>query len=196
MAQAVLDTNVIWGNLTRDLLFTLTELEHDQAVLSSRILDALRRHGVPKRVEQLIKRGRTPDQARHEAEQQVGRLLAQVRSALSTRIYDNYEAHLERCKNDEDDRHVLALAIANDVKLIVTEDLKHFPTSALSPHGVEAISLDTFLSQYFSVEQLLEALVTISARYKNPPYTVEELITQLEQRHQLTQTAALLRGAA
>ena len=195
MTLAVLDTNVIWGNLTRDLLFTLTELEHYQAVLSPRILDALRRHGVPKRFEQLIKRGVPADQATQEAERQVGRLLAQVKSALSTRIYDNYKAHLERCENNEDDRHVLALAIANDVRLIVTENLKHFPTSALSPHGVEAISLDTFLSQYFSVEQLLEALVTISKRYKKPSYTVDELIEQLESRHQLTRTVALLRGA-
>lgn len=195
MTRAVLDTNVIWGALTRDLLLTLTESDDYQVVLSPRILDALRRHGIPKRVEQLIKAGVLAVQAEQIAQQQVERLLDQIRRSFSSRIYDNYEAHLEQCENDEDDRHVLALAIANDVKLIVTENLKHFPASALSPHGVEAISLDAFLSQYFSVEQLLEALVTISKRYKNPSYTVDELIAQLESRHQLTQTVALLSGA-
>lgn len=152
---AVLDTNVLWGRLTRDLVLTLAAAAQYEVVLSNRIIDALQRHGTPKRVTRLIEEGRTPQEASQEANQYFERLLTTIKKVFIEQIYDNYEAHIERCENDEDDRHVLALAIANDVKLIVTENLKHFPASALSPHGVEAISLDAFLSQYFSVEQLL-----------------------------------------
>lgn len=192
----ILDTNVLWGRLTRDLLFTLAELDYYEVILSNRIIDALQRYGVPKRVERLMREGKTSHEATQEAHRYFAHLLTEIRSFFIDQIYNNYEEHIELCENDEGDRHVLALAIANNVQVIVTENLKHFPASALRPHGVQAISLDTFLSQYFSVAQLFEALKTISRRYNKPPLTVEELINLLEQRHQLTQTVTLLRGDA
>jgi hypothetical protein len=46
---------------------------------------------------------------------------------------------------DPDDRHVLAAAIACRASLIVTWNLKHFPTADLRLHRVAAISPDDFL---------------------------------------------------
>jgi predicted nucleic acid-binding protein len=46
---------------------------------------------------------------------------------------------------DPDDRHVLAAAIAGKASLIVTWNLKHFPTVGLRSHGLAAISPDHFL---------------------------------------------------
>ena len=46
---------------------------------------------------------------------------------------------------DPDDRHVLALAISECANVIVTENLRDFPKSALSPYNITALSTDQFL---------------------------------------------------
>jgi predicted nucleic acid-binding protein len=46
---------------------------------------------------------------------------------------------------DPDDRHVLAAAIAGKASLIVTWNLRHFPTADLRSHGVATVSPDDFL---------------------------------------------------
>ena len=47
---------------------------------------------------------------------------------------------------DPDDRHVLAAAIAGKASLIVTWNLKDFPTRDLASHGVASQSPDDFLT--------------------------------------------------
>jgi hypothetical protein len=47
---------------------------------------------------------------------------------------------------DANDRHVLAAAIAARASIILTWNVKHFPASALAPHGVIAKDPDTFLT--------------------------------------------------
>lgn len=54
--------------------------------------------------------------------------------------------HLEAgCKNDPDDRHVLAAAIHERVETIVTSNLRHFPAEVLEPWGVSACHPGTYL---------------------------------------------------
>ena len=61
-------------------------------------------------------------------------------------VYSALEAGLEL--PDPDDRHVLAAAITTSAQVIVTENLKDFPSKALAPFDIDAISSDElFLMQ-------------------------------------------------
>jgi len=50
---------------------------------------------------------------------------------------------------DPDDRHVVAVAIQARADTIVTENLRHFPRAALSPHNLQVLSADDFLVHQF-----------------------------------------------
>ena len=46
---------------------------------------------------------------------------------------------------DANDRHVLAAAIKCNARIIVTINLKDFPTESLNPYGIEAMHPDEFI---------------------------------------------------
>jgi hypothetical protein len=52
---------------------------------------------------------------------------------------------------DPNDRHVLAAAIRGRADVIVTENVRDFPTTALAPLGMEAVRLDDFLLSQFDL---------------------------------------------
>jgi hypothetical protein len=61
---------------------------------------------------------------------------------------------------DPKDRHVLAAAIESEADVIVTLNLRHFPSSVLEKLGIEAQSPDDSLADIFSLhrQQILEIL--------------------------------------
>jgi len=83
---------------------------------------------------------------------------------------------------DEDDRHVLALAIKVKANVIVTNNLKDFPEAKLKQYNVVAISPDEFIMNLYESFDLMiiEAVKRQRARLKNPPKTVEELLETLK----------------
>lgn len=82
---------------------------------------------------------------------------------------------------DPDDRHVLAAAIVGRCDVIVTQNLKDFPDHALSPFGIEAMHPDDFLCNHLHLAPgvFCEAVRTVRARLKHPPYAVDEYLTTL-----------------
>lgn len=94
---------------------------------------------------------------------------------------------------DENDRHVLAAAIAGHADSIVTINIKHFPASVLDPLGITALHPDEFLLQQLELEPLvvLPAFKVMRARLKNPSFTPEKFVDAME-RNGLIQTAAFL----
>jgi predicted nucleic acid-binding protein len=98
---------------------------------------------------------------------------------------------------DANDRHVLAAAIHGGAGIIVTWNLKHFPTKALKPHGMVAQSPDTFLAALVrrNEDDATAALRDLRLQLKSPPYSVPDLLAGLE-RQKLTKTIALLRSMA
>lgn len=98
---------------------------------------------------------------------------------------------------DQNDRHVLAAAIAGRADVIVTYNLKDFPKEILRPHGIEARHPDEFLHHLLDLAPGLvcEAARRCRERKKNPSYSVEEYLTALERR-ELTQFVDSLRGFA
>lgn len=95
---------------------------------------------------------------------------------------------------DPDDRHVLAAAICCGADLIVTFNLKDFPTTALQPYVIEAQHPDDFLIQQLD---LAANVVCAAAKLqreslKNPPLTPDAFLASLE-RQGLPKTVARLR---
>ena len=88
--------------------------------------------------------------------------------------YERFEATLDL--PDSDDRHVLAAAIVAHAQMIVTFNLKDFPSEALDPFGIEAIHPDRFVECQMD---LREAAVIQTARaqrqsLKNPPCSAKQ----------------------
>ena len=96
---------------------------------------------------------------------------------------------------DPKDRHVLAAAIHGHADIIVTFNLKHFPASALKPHGIKAQHPDDFLKNLCvsAPTDVCESARKTRARLKNPPKTVDEYLDILAHQR-LPETVAFLRG--
>lgn len=97
---------------------------------------------------------------------------------------------------DPDDRHVLAAAIETGAEIILTFNLKHFPSGALRPFGIVARDPDEFLCELHAGDPATMDAVVDAARQnlsKTEP-TEAEFIGALE-RQGLVKFATLLRGA-
>lgn len=126
-------------------------------------------------------------------------LLERTRSLMNFHVRDSlvtgYETLIESLElPDPDDRHVLAAAIRTRASVIVTFNLKDFPADILDPLGMEAQHPDEFISHLIDLNS---GAVCVAAKrqresLKNPPRTVEEFLTTLEQQ-QLPETVTRLR---
>jgi len=79
---------------------------------------------------------------------------------------------------DPDDRHLLAAAIRCQADVIVTANLKDFPTAALAPYDVEAQHPDAFIANLIDLnpEKALTAFQTQVSFLKNPPRTAAQIL--------------------
>jgi hypothetical protein len=95
---------------------------------------------------------------------------------------------------DEDDRHVLAAAIVAGADVIVTYNLKDFPSDCLDTYGIEAQHPDEFVTHLIDLAPsvVCAAAATIRTRLRNPPKSVDEYIDIVEHQR-LPQTAHALR---
>lgn len=102
--------------------------------------------------------------------------------AFPEALVDGYQELVPTLTNDPKDRHVLAAAVASHSQVIVTSNLRHFPSGALAPFGVAAQSPDAFLSRLTERSpQVMVRLVRQQARdMGRPPVTVHELLDRLE----------------
>jgi hypothetical protein len=100
-------------------------------------------------------------------------------------IKPNYQL-IDRLENHPKDRHILAAAIRvreeieNDERiLIVTDNLKDFPTNALEPYNVQAISPDNFLCLLQQLDEGEDNLFLVLQTQANERYQ-GDLINLLE----------------
>ena len=82
---------------------------------------------------------------------------------------------------DEDDKHVLAAAIAARASVIVTFNLKDFPDAVLGRFGLHAKHPDEFMMDLESIdpEAFVEAVRDDFGHYSRPPITVERYAEDL-----------------
>ena len=177
----VLDANVLYPNLLRDILLSLAAAGLYHARWTARINDEWTKNLAANRPEIAPK---------------IGLLLEQVNQAVPDCLIENYDFLIDKLVlPDPDDRHVLAAAIVGHADAIVTSNLKDFPTSALAQHGVEAQHPDDFVMNQLELRPFdaLEVFKQVRAKRHNPACTAAELIDMVE-KNGLPQTAQHLRA--
>lgn len=95
---------------------------------------------------------------------------------------------------DPNDRHVLAAAIRAGAQVIVTTNVKDFPSAALAEYGVEALHPDDFVLDLLDLAPVTIADVVRAQAdaLKKPPRSVNELLDTLS-GNGLVQSVATLR---
>lgn len=81
-------------------------------------------------------------------------------------MVSDYEIHIDECKNDLKDRHVLAAAIQSGSKAIITFNINDFPPDALDPWTVSAVHPNELLIQLFDQDSstVLSAVEAMAAK--------------------------------
>lgn len=177
---AVYDANVLYPAPLRDLLMHLALTGVYRARWTAQIHDEWKRN-------LLINR-------QDLTQAQLDRTSAAMDRAILDALVTGYEP---LCAGltlpDPDDRHILAAAIKCSASVIVTFNLKDFPSDALEPFEIEAVHPDDFIADLFDLDQaaVLEAVQAQRASLKNPPHTARELLDRLLIQG-LTQSVKLL----
>lgn len=163
----VLDANVLYPVRVRDTLLRFAEAGLYRARWSSDILGEWTRS--------LLSR-------KPGLEENIRSQLKQMAAAFPEAMVDDYEDLIPTIAlPDENDRHVLAVAIRAGAQLIVTENLKDFPAETLSQYGIEAMSADDFLLSTLELYpgEALSALRRMRRDYQNPSMTPDQFLTEL-----------------
>jgi len=129
------DANVLYPPVLRDYLLYAADQEVISITWSAMILDEVTRHliaNVPGFTEESGKR-----------------LVSAMNAAFPYTEVEPAVEHYQRLRGfslpDEDDRHVLAAAIAAEATVLCTANTKDFPGSVAAPLGVETMTPDALL---------------------------------------------------
>jgi predicted nucleic acid-binding protein len=183
MAFAVVyDACVLYPSIVRDVLIRVAIEGTVRAHWSDQILDEVFRN---------LKKNRPDlDPAK------LNRTRSLMNMALEDANVTGYESIIDGLAlPDPDDRHVLAAAIRAGAQVIVTDNLKHFPSAALDPFGISAKGSDDFLvDQYYLSEHAVRTAITLIVRSRKTGTGTEEDVYRQLERAGVVQLAALLRG--
>jgi predicted nucleic acid-binding protein len=178
LPRAFLDTNVLYPLLIRDILLWFAYEELFFPFWSKHVLmewsRVMQRNGLTQTESQ--------------------RRMHMIQDAFPFAMVRGYESLIEQLYlPDEDDRHVLAAAIRVGADTIITQNLKDFPKSALSPLGIAAMNADTFLVGVIQKNptKALRAFKQMVKQRKRPTQSSQEVILSLRSQG-LKQTAELL----
>jgi predicted nucleic acid-binding protein len=178
---AVLDANVLYPDLLRNLLLSLASDGIYHAKWTAEITREWSQNLIANR----------PD-----ISSKVERLIELVNLSAPDCIVEKYEFIIPTLVlPDEKDRHVVAAAIAGHADTIVTFNLKDFPEDVMDSFGINVQHPDDFLMNQLQLRQFdaLEIIRKVRERYKSPPMTADEFVG-LIQRNRLSQTAQYLRS--
>ena len=182
MAFVVLyDANVLYPSTLRDLLIRVAQAGLVQAKWTEQILDEVFGNLTANR----------PDLDPQKLTRTRELMNRAVRGCLVT----GHEPLIDAIDlPDPGDRHVLAAAIRARAQVIVTNNLKDFPTAALEPWDLEAKSPDHFLLDQIDLsrETVFAAVQRIADSYVRPPASFADVLARLE-RDGLVETSAALR---
>jgi predicted nucleic acid-binding protein len=100
-------------------------------------------------------------------------------------VVESYEELIPSLKlPDENDRHVLAAAIRCKADVIVTFNLKDFPSEELNKYDIEPQHPDDFVHNLFDLDNaaVVSAVKRHRASLKNPPIEVDQFLSTLEKQ--------------
>lgn len=127
-------------------------------------------------------------------ENQLQRTTEAMNRAFSDATVRNYEVLIRSLDlPDRDDCHVLAAAIRGQAQVIVTANLKDFPTDYLNQFDIEAQHPDLFITRLIelSPNEVVKAFQMQVTNLKNPPKTAQDVIQTLR-KASLETTADML----
>jgi predicted nucleic acid-binding protein len=175
------DANVLYPNTLRDLLIRVAQAGLVQAKWTDQILDEVFGNLATNRPD-LDPQG-----------------LARTRELMNRAVRDclvtGYEPLVDALYlPDPDDRHVLAAAIKARAQVIVTHNLKDFPSTVLEEWDMEAKSADDFILDQIDLshDSVYGAVQRIADSRRNPPARVSDVLAMLE-RDGLVESVAALR---
>jgi predicted nucleic acid-binding protein len=84
---------------------------------------------------------------------------------------------------DPNDRHVLAAALHARAELIITVNLKDFPTAALTPHSIIAAHPDAFVDYLFDLDEreAIGGIAKMRSRLQAPSLSPDDFIDSIAQ---------------
>jgi len=162
----VLDTNVVYPVIIRDILFWFAHYDLYTPKWSEQIFDEWKKVMLEKGV----------------PEQEAAKRMEKANLAFPDALVENYKGLIESLAlPDEDDRHVLAAAIKTNANLIVTNNLKDFPEEYLLSFGLSAKNADDFLTDIIDLnqDQAIAAFKEMVLNKKNPKMDEFEVLDQL-----------------
>lgn len=177
----IYDANVLYPSLLRDVLIRVAQRGMVRARWTERILDEVFLNLVSNR----------PDLDRTKLARTRELMNASVRDVL----IEGYEPLIPTVNlPDENDRHVVAAAIRAQAQMVVTTNLRDFPSEELSKWNIEAKHPDDFLVDQFHLDAIALHVILqqIADSAHRPPLTFAEVLDGLE-RCGITQATALLR---
>lgn len=178
---AFLDTNVLMGTTSTDILMTLATGFDPvyEARWNSHVIRELRRH-LPERLASIRSDG-DPEAAFEKAD---GR-IRQMERALPGANAKNWERHLlvaEEYVNDPDDAEILAGAIASDARFIVTQNVKDFRRRDIEGRfGIRTVRESAFLKELLEDDPagVQNGLIAMTSEHRRPPRNLRELCEQM-----------------
>lgn len=163
---AVLDACVLFPMTLRDTLLRAADAGLYEVHWTNDILEEMRRN--------LVSVG-------HISEEQAQRLTTQMNRYFPEALVTTHTPLIPAMTNHPKDRHVLAAAAAINAEIIVTDNLRDFPETALAPLHVEAQSADEFLTALFELDA--DRMVTIVEEQaqdrRKPPKTTRQVLATL-----------------
>ena len=174
----VLDTNVIYPVIIRDLLFWFAHYDLYTPKWSKHIFDEWE--------DVMLRKGVSAEE--------VKRRVNRANLAFPDALVNNYEALIDTLTlPDKKDCHVLAAAIKTDAHLIVTNNIKDFPDEIMCNYRLKAKSADDFLSDIIDLnhDAAVAAFKEMVMHKKNPDMDEYQVLNSLR-RNGLTDTANYL----
>ncbi|MDR0417218.1 MAG: PIN domain-containing protein [Propionibacteriaceae bacterium] len=159
------DTCAIYGAALNDLLLTLAERGSYRPLWSVDVMAELKRNLVLAGIDEAA----------------IDYRLDAMNSAFPDAQVTGYENLTDNMTCDARDRHVLAAAVRGNAAVIVTFNLRHFPTTALAPYDLAVVHPDDFLLDQLDLypDSVLTAVLAVPGAYENPPMTVREFLDLL-----------------
>ncbi len=123
----------------------------------------------------------------------IDRRIGHLNQALPGALSEVPDSLIEAMPVNENDRHVLALAVHIGAPTIVTDNLRDFPADLLDPFGIEAISPDEFTLAQVDLhpQAVLDSIDAMAARRRRSPKTRAEIIARLHAQLPAAMTALL-----
>jgi hypothetical protein len=183
---AFVDACTLAGALKRNMLLSLAEADFFRIRWSAPVLEETQRAIAS----MLTKKGVA------DAEERAARAIAAMRRAFADADVAGFEPLLSVCVGlpDPNDAHVIAAALKTQAAVIVTDNIKDFPSALLSGLNLEARTADTFIADTIALDtgRAVAAIRTMRRRLNRPEKTAETLLLDME-ANSLTETVDVLR---